>query len=229
MNIKKKLVTGLVTLIGFGIGAGSVAFAGSMLLTQPNLYADADCILVAEFEAPEFEVNENGNTFGSTIDVYRIEDMPDLTWVLGDNGLLGYAYTSELEVSQKPSSPEEAVRMMEERARNGYIRVVNVYESDGVTLIDTFTIGSSDRFTELGRERINALAQTNPELTETPSDWAQIKVALDILRHIVGLPTEIEVTVETHDFDGNGIIEIADALLVLREVVGLGGFSVELR
>jgi hypothetical protein len=43
--------------------------------------------------------------------------------------------------------------------------------------------------------------------------------ALAILRYIIDLPTEIEVTVETHDFDGNGVVEIADALVVLRLVI----------
>ena len=46
--------------------------------------------------------------------------------------------------------------------------------------------------------------------------------ALAILRYVVGLPTEIEVTVATHDFDGDGIVEIADALLVLWRIVGFG-------
>jgi len=50
---------------------------------------------------------------------------------------------------------------------------------------------------------------------------AEMTDALAILRNIIDLSTEVEVTVETHDFDGNGIVEIADALLVLRELVGV--------
>jgi len=45
--------------------------------------------------------------------------------------------------------------------------------------------------------------------------------ALEILRHVIDLPTETEVTVATHDFDGNGVIEVADALIALRYVIGL--------
>jgi len=45
--------------------------------------------------------------------------------------------------------------------------------------------------------------------------------ALAILRYVVGLSTATPVTVETHDYDGNGVVEIADALQVLRYVVGL--------
>jgi hypothetical protein len=56
---------------------------------------------------------------------------------------------------------------------------------------------------------------------ETPG-FAEIGDALAILRYIINLPNEIEVCVSTHDFDGNGELEIADALLVLRGLIGLG-------
>jgi len=52
--------------------------------------------------------------------------------------------------------------------------------------------------------------------------YAEIDDALAILRFVIDLPTAFEITVETHDFDGNGKIEIADGLLVLRGIVGLG-------
>jgi len=48
-----------------------------------------------------------------------------------------------------------------------------------------------------------------------------LETALAILRYVVDLPTATPVTVETHDFDGNGTVEIADALLVLRYIIGL--------
>ena len=54
-----------------------------------------------------------------------------------------------------------------------------------------------------------------------PPDLSQATMAdaLAILRHIVDLPTEIEVTVATHDYDGDGKIDIVDALLVLRRLI----------
>jgi hypothetical protein len=57
----------------------------------------------------------------------------------------------------------------------------------------------------------------NPPTLATPD----LTNALAILRYVIDLPTEVEVTVATHDFDGNGVVEIADALLVLRSVIGL--------
>jgi hypothetical protein len=93
-------------------------------------------------------INENGETFGSasfgfvdSIQVILPGDLPELTRVEGDNGIVGYVRTSELN-DESPSSPEEAVRMMQEREKYGAtIRILNVYQSDGVTVIDTFTKG----------------------------------------------------------------------------------------
>ena len=55
-----------------------------------------------------------------------------------------------------------------------------------------------------------------------PRLYATIDDALAILRRVVDLPTEIAVSVDKHDFDGDGVIGVADALLVLRGIVGLG-------
>lgn len=67
----------------------------------------------------------------------------DLVAVLGDNGKVGYVRKSDLD-GETPSCPEEAIRMQEEREKAGNPpRVINVYKTDGVTVIDTFTIGDS--------------------------------------------------------------------------------------
>jgi hypothetical protein len=50
---------------------------------------------------------------------------------------------------------------------------------------------------------------------------AEMADALAILRHIIGLPNEVRVSIARHDFDGNGVIEFADALLVMRFLIGL--------
>jgi len=63
--------------------------------------------------------------------------------VLGDNGIEGYCYKKDLyDLDNQPKSIEEAVKMQEERdAAGNSRRVLNVYESDGKTIIDTFTTG----------------------------------------------------------------------------------------
>ena len=93
----------------------------------------------------EYKVNENGQTYGIG-DANYIEDLPDLQLAEGDNGITGYVYTYDLIYKDMPANPEEAAAMMEARAEakaNGTYepKVINVYESDGVTVIDTFTSG----------------------------------------------------------------------------------------
>ncbi|MCM1507853.1 MAG: hypothetical protein NC177_12075 [Ruminococcus flavefaciens] len=86
-----------------------------------------------------YEVNENGQTYGVAVGNYA-EDFPDLQPVIGDNGIKGYAYTEDLLYKGAAKNPEEAVAQMEAIANGTYVPVViDVYESDGVTVIDTFT------------------------------------------------------------------------------------------
>lgn len=90
----------------------------------------------------EYEVNENGQTYGIG-DANYVEDLPDLQLAMGDNGIKGYVYTYDLLYKGEAKNPEEAVAQMEARANGTYVpKVINVYESDGVTVIDTFTEGS---------------------------------------------------------------------------------------
>lgn len=89
-----------------------------------------------------YEVNENGQTYGVAVGNY-VEDFPDLQPVIGDSGIKGYVYTYDLLYKGEAKNPEEAVAQMEARANGTYVPVVlDVYESDGVTVIDTFTEGS---------------------------------------------------------------------------------------
>lgn len=92
----------------------------------------------------EYEVNENGQTYGIG-DANYVEDLPDLQLAEGDNGIKGYVYTYDLLYKDMPTNPEEAVALMESKANGTYVpKVINVYESDGVTVIDTFTEGSRE-------------------------------------------------------------------------------------
>ncbi len=88
---------------------------------------------------PDYPVNENGQTYGTTKNANYIEDYPDLIAVIGDSGKHGYIYRAYF-LGDVPSSLEEAVEI-ENTIRNGtYVpRSVKVYDADGVTVIDTFT------------------------------------------------------------------------------------------
>jgi hypothetical protein len=134
MKIKKNLTHTLVALIGFSISVtGTAVIAGSLLSTG---FGDD-----ATFAAP----NEEDGVYCNEDDT-RYEYIPGFTIANGDNDIIGYIRNSDLE-EPLPSSPEDAFRIQEERRKEeartgrGYSRTVNVYMSDGVTVIDTFTIG----------------------------------------------------------------------------------------
>ena len=98
-------------------------------MTQPVPHVDGN-----------YEVNENGQTYGVRVNSPYFEDFPDLQPVLGDHGIEGYAYTEDLLHKGAAKNPEEAIAQMEAKANGTYEPVViDVYESDGVTVIDTFT------------------------------------------------------------------------------------------
>jgi hypothetical protein len=84
---------------------------------------------------PPIQVNESGQSYGSEAHASSPEELPDLILVLGDSGRDGYVYAKDLHQAA-PASPEEAVRF-----QNSGEVVLDVYLSDGVTKVDTFTIG----------------------------------------------------------------------------------------
>jgi len=137
MKTKMKLAMCGMVVVGLVIGTGAVLVADSLFDTTQA---------TPSYVAPVFEINESGETFGSAMGV-AFEDLPELTLVEGNNGIIGYARTSEIH-GETPSSPEEAGRIQEEIARNGGVRIINVYESDGITIIDTFTIGGNSSYFE---------------------------------------------------------------------------------
>lgn len=86
--------------------------------------------------AVEYEVNPNGQTYGSDFCAASVEEAPDLIAVIGINGVSGYVYGQEL--NQKPATPEEAVAMT--LADQGSY-TIPVYDVDGETILDYFQIG----------------------------------------------------------------------------------------
>lgn len=134
------IVTIASLLAGFSIATTAFAVAG-----KNEKAADETIAYNAETNEPiphvsvDYDVNENGETYGIETNSPYMSDQPDLIPAIGDNGKQGYVRNSEL-IGEAPSSPEEAIRIQEERRANGNPpMVVNVYESDGVTVIDTLT------------------------------------------------------------------------------------------
>lgn len=103
------------------------------------MYSDADMTQEVEHNYPDYSVNANGQTYGIGGEANYVEDFPDLIAVRGDNGKSGYVYTSEF-FKSPVSCPEEAVAYQKAVDNGEYTpKVLNVYESDGETIIDTFT------------------------------------------------------------------------------------------
>ena len=139
----KKLVSSVVALTsviaGFSITTG--VFALGISSDEKVIYSDTNMTSVVEHSKNDYEVNCNGQTYGSGFNVTYVEDLPDLISVVGDNGKVGYVRTDEF-LGDAPSSPEEAMKIQESLDNGTYKPIVyNVYSSDGKTIIDTFTEG----------------------------------------------------------------------------------------
>lgn len=135
MNEKKKVLR-TAAVAGGAILALAVGLTGGQAIasvigdgrdgTSREEYADT---------LPPIQVNDNGQTYGSEAHASSPDESPDLVLVLGDNGREGYVYAKDLH-QPAPTTPEEALRL-----QNSGEVVLDVYQSDGVTKVDTFTIG----------------------------------------------------------------------------------------
>lgn len=91
-----------------------------------------------------YPVNEYGLTYGSSGDapVGLLEpgDEPDLVSVSTDQGKTGYVYNFELQGATGDwADTPDMVRQLETRSAGSL--VLDAYESDGVTVVGTFTLG----------------------------------------------------------------------------------------
>lgn len=88
-----------------------------------------------------FEINENGETYGTYIDKDNGErEEPDLIAVIGLNNVEGYVRKVDLyDEENQPNNPEEAIAYMKKREKDGP-RIIPVYEKDGKTVIDEFRV-----------------------------------------------------------------------------------------
>ncbi|MDE8701946.1 hypothetical protein PZH32_03110 [Adlercreutzia equolifaciens] len=103
------------------VAMGSMVAACFALVLAVSPFAEA----VPSFEAgvseetTEYQMNENGLTYGTCVEAGLSAELPDLVLVVATNGKEGYVYRDELEKAEgaSASTPEEAVRMTEEQDR----------------------------------------------------------------------------------------------------------------
>lgn len=84
--------------------------------------------------ASHLQTNQNGLTYGSAL---FSETEPDLILVEGISGNIGYVKSSDLN-GPMPVSVYDAIQMQTSQSR-----LIPVYESNGITVIDTFVIDAT--------------------------------------------------------------------------------------
>ncbi len=143
MKLKGSFMTAAALGLGLSLGTGVFAFA-SESKKDTAIYSDAKMTKNVVQEEPNvYRTNSSGETYGSSANALYIEDFPDLMAVIGDNGKEGYVRTIDM-IGEAPASPEEALKIQENSARRGNPpTIINVYDSDGKTVIDTYTMQNS--------------------------------------------------------------------------------------
>jgi len=113
------MIVGGILLVG-----GGFAVAPALGDAFTTAVAPSDEILGGPVE---FDVNENGETYGSAIN----DQVPDLIVARAEGGKLGYIRVSELEFTRNlvRSDPDPNA-----------VYQIDVYESDGETTIGTFRV-----------------------------------------------------------------------------------------
>ena len=112
----KKLISSIITI---------VSSLASFLLTMAVNFT--------------YENNNFSNVKDENCACYT-ENMPERIFTIGDNGMKGYIYVDEL-LANSPSYSQEVVKILESMNNGKYETyepvILNVYDADGKTVIDT--------------------------------------------------------------------------------------------
>ncbi|MHA3725322.1 hypothetical protein ACXR2T_15775 [Leucobacter sp. HY1910] len=123
-KVKKSILASAVVVSGIAVGTLIGSVSGAAFADDPS----------------EYKTNSNGLTLGTVLDAEELGVYPDLVFATATNGEEGYVFNAELE-GETPKSPEEAATWNE---THNVDRVINVYASDGETVIGEFLISKSD-------------------------------------------------------------------------------------
>lgn len=112
------------------------------MLVGTIAYGSANYILSNDKKkpSPNYPKNASGETYGSSLDAKENEKEPDLIRAEGEDGTIGYVRLSELE-GPAPKNPQEALALQAQKTD----RYVNLYESDGKTVIGRFKIDAPNK------------------------------------------------------------------------------------
>jgi hypothetical protein len=94
-------------------------------------------VALASTTNPTFPKNQNGQTYGSAMNVTSVSQLPDLIKAQGTNGQVGYVRAADL-LGTPPKSPQEAVA---QNSKFQVAQLIPLYSSDGKTVIGSFKMG----------------------------------------------------------------------------------------
>ena len=132
----KALATGIALIAGLVVGTiSSLPVVASSFSNQPNQEVKT---------TPVFPVNENGQKYGSLMDVDTPGQEPDLVKAVGVDGTLGYVKFEDMQ-GKLPKNPEEAIAMQNKRLKEGP-KTIPLYAVDGKTIIGEFKSSKPEAF-----------------------------------------------------------------------------------
>lgn len=138
-NTPRRIMSTLVVVAVAALGAvGGVAVAGTLQSSQAATVSQSAPPNVEEMNnvsaLTKFDVNENGQTIGEYGVGLRSDPTanPDLVLAEGENGVVGYVYTTEV-FGEPAADPKEASNVPPLTET-----IVFLYESDGKTVIGSY-------------------------------------------------------------------------------------------
>jgi hypothetical protein len=134
----KKLREIKILTIGVALVAGLIA--GSLSFGPVSSIANFSHSDQKSSTAPEYKVNDSGQTYGSNMYATSPEEEPDLIQARGIDGTRGYVKYEDLN-GEEPKTPEEATAYMEAKQKN---KKIPLYDIDGKTVIGEFQINDSE-------------------------------------------------------------------------------------
>ncbi|MDI6707263.1 MAG: hypothetical protein QME73_13590 [Bacillota bacterium] len=144
-----------VSCVGFSSGGDLYKQSGNYYSRGSSRVYDGDgYVTTSTYRSPstsagsktinEFNVNNNGQTYGNGIEADAIGYDPELIEARSIDGTIGYVYASDLEGDFVPQTPEEALAWQSQKKNIGKDRIIPVYAQDGKKIIGEFVIKGYD-------------------------------------------------------------------------------------
>ncbi len=122
-----------------------VKTALAVLVTAMMLMSSVSYSVRVQATSVEYKTNNAGETYGNLMQADILGVNPDLILALGENDVVGYVRTADLEMD-KAQTPEEAIELQHHRIAANYSGTyIPLYGSDGVTVIGKFWISFDNK------------------------------------------------------------------------------------